>query len=349
MPKDPKSYRRTVEFKKGARNLFFHILTACNLSCRHCYINREQHGTNMLSIEDIRRWLGIFHGGRVEETNVIFLGGEPTLHPDLPEAIRFARGLGYSSITIDTNGFLFHDFLDRVSAHEVDYLSFSLDGSCPEVNDPIRGKGVFDVCTQNIRRAVQAGFAVSSIFTVSRMNLHDLPNMPALLYELGVRRFFIQVVGIRGNSSKLTADVGPAALQLEQTEWVSVVPEVASYAASLGIHVTFPKVFLGKKDIFQCAGLVADNYFVFPNGRVYRCPLCEDYPMHSMEINNGVLFQRPPITERELFSLNIPEGCVFNRILQSGNISYDSKGRPLNKIACCMLKEEIVPTSGNTP
>lgn len=342
MQENQKSRRRTVEFKAGARNLFFHILTACNLSCRHCYINKNQHGGNMLNIEDIQKWLQIFHGGRVEETNVIFLGGEPTLHPQLPEAVRAARKQGYSSITIDTNGFLFHDLLTRLSPAELDYLSFSLDGSCPRVNDSIRGEGVFDVCTHNIQRAVMAGFAVSSIFTVSRMNLHDLPNMPKLLHELGVRRFFIQVVGIRGNSGKMTKGDQGLELQVDEKEWRNVVPEVAKHAASLGIHVTFPKVFLDEGEPFQCAGVVADNYFVFPNGRVYRCPLCEDYAMHSLEIRDGVLIERPPITERELFSLNIPEGCVFNRILQPGNISYDAAGVPVNKIACCMLKEEIV-------
>ena len=36
---------KTVGFKPGERNIFFHILTACNLSCRHCYINKAQHGT----------------------------------------------------------------------------------------------------------------------------------------------------------------------------------------------------------------------------------------------------------------------------------------------------------------
>lgn len=345
MQENQQSCRRTVEFKAGARNLFFHILTACNLSCRHCYIDKDQHGGNMLTMKDIQTWLRVFHGGRVEETNVIFLGGEPTLHPQLPEAVRVARELGYSSITIDSNGFLFHDLLTRLLPAELDYLSFSLDGSCSKVNDSIRGEGVFDVCTRNIQRAVEAGFAVSSIFTVSRLNLRDLPNMPKLLHKLGVRRFFIQVVGIRGNSGKVTKGDQGIELQVERAEWEKVVPEVARHAASLGIHVTFPKVFLDESEPFQCAGVVADNYFIFPNGRVYRCPLCEDYAMHSLEICGESLMERPPITERELFSLNIPEGCVFNRILQPGNISYDAAGIPVNKIACCMLKEEIVPVS----
>ena len=43
-----KKIPQTVGFKAGERNVFLHILTGCNLSCSHCYINSEQHGTNML-------------------------------------------------------------------------------------------------------------------------------------------------------------------------------------------------------------------------------------------------------------------------------------------------------------
>ena len=34
--------------------------------------------------------------------------------------------------------------------------------------------------------------------------------------------------------------------------------------AELGIKVTYPKVFLGPDEKFECAGVVAENYFIFP-------------------------------------------------------------------------------------
>ena len=358
-----KTEHRTVQFQAHTRNLFFHLLTQCNLHCIHCYINPEQHGTQILDRDTIAKWLAIFadkdqvnsqrpvqvhpfiqaRDAQVQriasETNVIFLGGEPTLNPALPDAIREARRLGYASITIDTNGFLFHDILNKVSPEEVDYFSFSLDGSCPEVNDPIRGKGVFDTCTSGIRKAIDRGFETSLIFTASKMNIQDLVNMPKLVKDLGIRRFFIQVIGIRGNPAK----EGRSSLQVGRKEWESIVPGVAQMAAEMGLHVTYPKVFLELDEPFACAGLVADNYFVFPNGRVYTCPLCEDYSIHSMEIIRDELRARPPIRECDLYSLQIPEGCVMNRILHPGNISYDAEGRPVCRIACCMLKEEVLP------
>ena len=116
---------------------------------------------------------------------------------------------------------------------------------------------------------------------------------------------------------------------------------MAQKIAELGITVSYPKVFLSFDEVFECAGTVAENYFIFPNGRVYRCPLCEDFPLHSMAIQNNMLVKTPKINEVDLFGLNIPEGCVMNKLIQPGNLSYNKKGEPEYKIACCMLKEEV--------
>ncbi|MBW1759151.1 MAG: radical SAM protein, partial [Deltaproteobacteria bacterium] len=119
------------------------------------------------------------------------------------------------------------------------------------------------------------------------------------------------------------------------------IPAAAEKVAELGITVTYPKVFLGPEETFECAGLVADNYFIFPNGRVYRCPLCEDFPIHGMVFENNNLTSTEKINESDFFKLNIPEGCVMNRLIQPDNLSYNGDGTPAYQIACCMLKEEI--------
>jgi len=333
--------KKTVAFTKNAVNVFFHILTRCNLNCRHCYINPDQHGTQTLDISTIRIWLESFMPDS-RPVNVIFLGGEPTLHPDLAPAIHHAKHLGYASITIDTNGYLFNDILLNVTPDEVDYISFSLDGPTAEINDPIRGKDSFDTCTAGIRKAASRGFAVSLIYTVSAANINHLPDMRPLLSDLGVTRFFIQVLGIRGPSIQNNSGQNEVGLtQVSQTNWQAIVPDVAEEVAAVGISVTYPKVFLSPGEPFECAGNVADNYFIFPNGRVYRCPLCEDYPIHALAFENDRLILQPSINEADLFHLAIPEGCVINKLVQPGNLAYEKDGRPSYQIACCLLKEEI--------
>lgn len=333
--------KQTVAFSPNAVNLFFHLLTRCNLKCRHCYINPDQHGRTTLSFETIRRWLEAFKA-RSPETNLVLLGGEPTLHKDLSRVIRLARKMKFGSVTVDTNGYLFHDILERVGPSMVNYFSFSLDGPGPAINDPLRGEGSFDVCLAGIRQAVARGFATSLIYTVSSANIDHLHRMGPLLRDLGVARFFIQVIGLRGRSAGTQArsaakDTG----QVSRNRWLAVIPEVAAAVAELGITVTYPRVFLAPDEPFACAGLVAENYFVFPNGRVYRCPLCEDYPLHSLALEDDRLVATPKINEQDLFHLEIPEGCVMHRLIQPGNIDYRPDGRPAFRIACCLLKEEL--------
>ena len=345
--------KRTVSFSKDFSNIFFHILTDCNLRCIHCYINKEQHGSSTLSLPEIEAWLELF-ATKSKKTNLILLGGEPTLHPALPLAIKKARSLGYSSITVDTNGYLFNNILNKIGHDEVDFFSFSLDGATKITNDMIRGKGSYDKCIAGIRDAVKKGFNTSVIYTVSSLNIDELKMMPPLLERLGIDRFFIQVIGIRGNPVKNDfteidriglnlAGLDKTKLQVPRALWTKIIPEAAEQAAELGIIVTYPKVFLSPKDTFECAGLVADNYFIFPNGRVYRCPLCEDFPMHSMMIEENRLVKTGNINESHLFKLNIPEGCVMNRLIQSDNLEYNTNGTPEFRVACCMLKEEILP------
>ncbi len=329
--------KRTVSFSKNAANLFFHILTNCNLKCKHCYINPEQQGKNPLSLSIIEKWLAAFVE-KSKETNIIFLGGEPTLHPDLSLAVKKAKNLGYNSITIDTNGYLFNDILSKVDPEEVDYFSFSLDGATSKTNDIIRGEGSYDRCIKGIKKTISSGFSTSLIYTVTKNNINEINMIAPLLGDLEIDRFFIQVIGIRGKSAKMGQDK----LQVSRSEWLSIIPDVAKKVAALGIPATYPKVFLDPQESFECAGLVAENYFIFPNGRVYRCPLCEDFPMHSMEFKDNKLVNAGGLNENDLFQLNIPEGCVMNRIIQPANLCYNSDGSPEYKIACCMLKEEIL-------
>jgi len=338
---DCRHEKKTVSFSKKSVNVFFHILTRCNLRCRYCYINPREHGQKTLPIECIEKWL-LEVIGKKRSANVIFLGGEPTLHPDLPRAVKKARSLGYRSITIDTNGYLFNDILTKISPAELDFLSFSLDGATKKTNDRIRGRGSFDACVKGIRQAVSIGFNTSLIFTVSSENIHELALMTPFLEDLGIDRFFIQTIGLRGNSARQGKNkIGSEKLQVSKKKWLDLIPEVARNASDRGIITTYPKVYLNLKEKFECAGLVADNYFIFPNGRVYRCPLCEDFPIHSMMFENSRLKKSPGINEEDLFQLNIPEGCVMNRLIQPENLEYSAGGKPKHKIACCLLKEEV--------
>jgi uncharacterized radical SAM superfamily Fe-S cluster-containing enzyme len=80
------------------------ITSACNLDCPICYTVNKNENAHMLSKESFQRTLDHLtkHG---EELDIInFTGGEPTLHPELPELLRMARRAGIRRLTVSTNG-----------------------------------------------------------------------------------------------------------------------------------------------------------------------------------------------------------------------------------------------------
>lgn len=88
----------------------------CNFRCRYCYNpmlvlpssdgecyhnpSEEEKGRNQLSEDGLFDFLKK-RQGKLE--GVVITGGEPTLHPDLPEFIKKIRELGYL-VKLDTNG-----------------------------------------------------------------------------------------------------------------------------------------------------------------------------------------------------------------------------------------------------
>jgi len=106
---------------------------------------------------------------------------------------------------------------------------------------------------------------------VSVENIDDLESMTSLLPQLPIDRFFVQVIGLRGRSVVIKAKNGrPAHLQIAGQKWLEQIPVVSERIVRMGIPVIYPTAYLEPHEPFACAGVVLDNYFVFPNGRVCR-------------------------------------------------------------------------------
>ena len=207
---------KTAAFSRNSTNVFFHILTQCNLKCRHCYINPAQHGQNTLPLSTIQVWLEPFSENS-NTKNLIFLGGEPTLHPDLPAAIRHARKLGFGSITVDTNGYLFYDILGKADPDEVDTFSFSLDGATRESHDRFRKvDGAYEGALNAMKIARKVGLDFQVNTTITKTNLDQIPKIQELAVEQGAvaHHIFLLVPTGRG---KYIVDQEINAAEYEET------------------------------------------------------------------------------------------------------------------------------------
>lgn len=93
---------------KIIRNLEIHVVHSCNLTCEGCshYSNQGHKGT--VSLDEADRWMKSWNR-RVCPQMFSLLGGEPTIHPHLPEFLALTRkNWPAAELRLVTNGFFLH-------------------------------------------------------------------------------------------------------------------------------------------------------------------------------------------------------------------------------------------------
>ncbi len=93
------SARRLVDRKPLQCSLY--VTDRCNLDCSYCteYDNSQPHPP----LEDLKKWLRKIR--ELGTMRIALVGGEPLLHPDIVELVRYCRELGFAT-SLTTNGFL---------------------------------------------------------------------------------------------------------------------------------------------------------------------------------------------------------------------------------------------------
>jgi radical SAM protein with 4Fe4S-binding SPASM domain len=169
--------------------LVFHITGKCNLNCKYCYASPY----DAINLEDEKIKHILFDALNLGTKHVILSGGEPFLHPGIYGLIKYANNIGLK-IHITSNGTLIDDtnveFLKSVDA----MVTISLDGSCAEINDPIRGKGSYESAINAIDELVDANVPTSMRMTLIKDNLHDVENYIKLALDKDVDRCIIERV-----------------------------------------------------------------------------------------------------------------------------------------------------------
>ncbi len=180
----------------------WNVTRACNLHCMHCYAKadgniheREISHEEAVAILDDLSEFGV--------PVVLFSGGEPLMRPDLVDLAHYAVGKGMRAV-ISTNGTLIdEDTAGRLKDIGLSYVGVSLDGM-EEVNDRFRGrKGAFRDAVAGIRNCRNAGLKVGLRFTVSRMNVGEVPAIFDLLEEEDIPRVCFYHLVYSGRGSEL--------------------------------------------------------------------------------------------------------------------------------------------------
>ncbi len=174
--------------------LWLEITAKCNLECMHCYSNSSPRETLRGRLQT-DNWLAILQeAATVGCRQLQFIGGEPTLHPELKEMIAFARSQGYTFIEVFTNATTINNaLLTSLIENDVQVATsfYSID---PAVHDLITNHpGSFDLTLANIKRLVATGVPLRVGIIETSLNVGHADSAQSLLQDLGVLEIRVDV------------------------------------------------------------------------------------------------------------------------------------------------------------
>lgn len=170
-----------------------HLTNACNLCCEWC------------TDKDLRK-LGV--GATLKYEKVIALldefaaagtgitlegGGEPTLHPQFPEIVRYAyeKGIALGLITNGTR-----DISDSI--HRFKWVRVSLDSCNAGQYKQEKGKDLFEQVLENLRKFSEARNPEKTFlgvgYVITKRNMDGLENLIGRLDEAGVDYIYFRPV-----------------------------------------------------------------------------------------------------------------------------------------------------------
>ena len=163
------------------------ITRRCNLSCGHCYgsFGPSPEPQHVLTDE---QWVQVLT--QVKQCGfdrIQFIGGEPLLHPALPEMLFEAGQHRFAFVEVFSNLLLLDDtLLNAVCANHA-RLATTLYSVHEDVHDQVTGRrGSFSSTVQRIRRAREWGIPVRVSCVVSNRNEGRIGDLKSFVEDLGV-------------------------------------------------------------------------------------------------------------------------------------------------------------------
>jgi MoaA/NifB/PqqE/SkfB family radical SAM enzyme len=224
-----------------------------------------------MSFRQVQETLSYFK--RLGSKELVLVGGEPVLHPDLPKIINYARLDGYKRITIDTNGFDSHLVTTRIESTMLNRVRVSLDGATAMTHDCIRGLGSFDRTIAGILDYCAHGFNVDITATITQLNVNELRELIALCDELGVKSLNLHSLSMEGfGSDKQDWVVDPET-------WTCAIKDACRIAKTSTVKIIYPPTWVKRSQLEMlsrhgfcgCIGTKLDRVSVFSDGRVQVC------------------------------------------------------------------------------
>ena len=231
--------------------VIWEVTRACQLVCTHCRADaiRTRNPFELTTDEGCRLLDDLASFGTPRPL-VVLTGGDPFERPDLHELVARGTKIGLSlALSPSVTDRLTREVL--VDLHDVGAkaISLSLDGATAQTHDSFRGvDGVFDDTMDAAHMVHDVGYRLQINTTVTRGNVHELPQILKTVLELGTTLwsvFFLVPTGRGKLLEPLTA-----AEEEEVLHWLHDVSALVAIKATEAPHF--------RRIAIQRAGVGAD-------------------------------------------------------------------------------------------
>lgn len=273
--------------------LTWDITNKCNLRCKHCA------AISLLeeNIAEYKNWKQVIDYVSDFVDTITLLGGEPLLHPEIEEIIKYADSRGKKILFI-TNGQADTKILDAIMKYQIVSILVSVEG-LEETHDKMRGKGTWKkainflnyLINLNNNKPIKTQIGVNIV--ANKLNRNEIIKFIEATRELNIM-YQVSSLSLKGNAAT-NKDI----LEISTNEILDFFEEIAEFHAknpNLEINILndYPifKSYLNKKfgtsyDVkgFTCDALIGSIY-VDPYGNIYTCQNHKDIKISLDTANN---------------------------------------------------------------
>lgn len=159
-------------FRSGVRRptmAMVEITNRCNMSCPLCFANSDATPSD-IKLEVVKSRIN----NLISIAGIIPLqisGGEPTLHPFLPEIIEFAKSSGFKNIELISNGIRISsdpDYLTLLKKAGLTAVYLQFDGLRKETHLALRGRNMIEVREKSVQAIRKAELCCTLAIAVAR-------------------------------------------------------------------------------------------------------------------------------------------------------------------------------------
>ena len=177
-----------VSTMNGLSFLWLEITAKCNLFCSHCYAESGPQADlyGNMTYDDWRRVLD--EAAELGCRSVQFIGGEPTMHPQLDDLLDHANHRGFEFIEVHTNATRLGRELVGCFQRSGVHVGTAFYSDDPVVHEHVtQGKGSWQRTVAGIETALAAGLPIRVGVVETDRNQGHAPRAIAFLKTLGVQ------------------------------------------------------------------------------------------------------------------------------------------------------------------